>query len=129
MRRRFLAFFVVFCFSCANGDAFAALASKEYVDSIVQSLNVQSDWNEDNTTSPAYIKNKPQIPDVSDLESITNKVNVISDAATSAQYPTVGAVVTALADKADVDDVRFDTIPTAQPSGTPPTGQVFIWFD
>lgn len=27
------------------------------------------------------------------------------------------------------NDGRFDTIPTAQPSGTPDTGRVFIWFN
>ena len=27
------------------------------------------------------------------------------------------------------DDARFDTISTTQPSGTPPTGKVFVWFN
>lgn len=27
------------------------------------------------------------------------------------------------------NDARFDTISTTQPSGTPPTGTVFVWFD
>lgn len=29
--------------------------------------------------------------------------------------------------KASSDDVRFNTVPTSQPSGTPPSGQAFIW--
>ena len=27
------------------------------------------------------------------------------------------------------DDARFDSIPTTQPSGTPPTGRVWVWFN
>ncbi len=129
MRRGFLAFFVIFCLSGTSHAVAAALATKGYVDNIVQSLSAQPDWNETDTTAPDYILNKPVIPDETTLEHVDNKVDVITDAADADDYPTVGAVSDALDAKADADDVRFDTISTTQPSGTPPAGQVFIWFN
>lgn len=129
MRRKFFAFFVVFFWSGMFGAVAATLATKNYVDNIVQSLSAQPDWNETDSSAPDFILNKPDIPDESTLEHIDNKVDEISGAAGPDDYPTVHAVDVALDAKADIDDVRFDTVSAARPSGTPPVGQVFIWFN
>lgn len=109
--------------------AYADIASISYVDSIVNSLKVQSDWNQTDSTAIDYIKNKPNIPDVAAVEYTANKTTTIDDTSTDTQYPTARAVNSALATKAASDDIRFNTIPTTRPSGTPPSGQVFIWFE
>jgi hypothetical protein len=41
-------------------------------DDMQAATQVQSDWNETNTTSPAYIRNKPDISSKADAVSITN---------------------------------------------------------
>ena len=41
----------------------------------------------------------------------------------------LGKVENQIDGKAPIDDVRFNTVSTTQPSGTPPTGSVFIWFN
>lgn len=107
----------------------ADVASAKYVEEIVSSVRVQSDWSQNDSGALDYIKNKPDVPSPDAVEYVANKTNSVSDASTDAQYPSARAVNTALAQKADVDDVRFDTIPTSQPAGTPPAGQVFIWFN
>lgn len=109
--------------------AFADVASAEYVREIVNALNIQSDWNQTDSTQSDYIKNKPDIPSPDSVEYSANKVNEISSNSTDVQYPSAHAVYNALKSKADVNDIRFNTIPTSQPTGAPPTGQVFIWFN
>ena len=49
--------------------------------------SVQSDWNENDSTSMAYIKNKP-----TNLEVTTNKVTSISSNSTDTEYPSALAV-------------------------------------
>lgn len=97
------------------------IATKAYVDSMV--TNVQADWGQDNPSSNDYIKNKPQNIQITD-----NMATDLEADNSENKYPSVGAVNTALENKADVDDVRFNTVSTTQPNGTPPEGQVFIWF-
>lgn len=81
------------------------IASKAYVDEIVSAIEVaQSDWNQTDSRAADYIQNKPDI------------------------Y-TKAEVDVALDTKADSDDIRFSTVPSTEPSGTPPSGQVFIWFN
>ncbi len=82
-----------------------AVASKSYVDQIVSGLSQkQVDWNQTDESAADFIKNKPDV--------------MIRD-----------EVETALTTKADVDDVRFTTVPSTEPEGNPPEGQVFIWFN
>lgn len=55
----------------------------------------------------------------------TNASNLTSGTVAYDRLP----VGTATSTVASGDDVRFNTIPTTKPSGTPPSGQVFIWFN
>ena len=110
-------------------DAWARIASAGYVNEIVDALKIQSDWAQSDPGALDYIKNKPQIPSVDAVEYVANKVSQISASATDSQYPSAAAVRSALDTKADTDDVRFNTISTTVPTGTPPAGQVFIWFN
>lgn len=110
-------------------DARASIASAGYVNEIVDALKIQSDWAQSDPAALDYIKNKPQIPSVDAVEYVANKVSQISASATDSQYPSAAAVRSALDTKADTDDVRFNTISTTVPTGTPPAGQVFIWFN
>jgi len=62
-------------------------------------VNVQSDWNETNTASDAYIKNKPIVPTkISDLindstfEDANNKTTSVSKNSTDTEYPSAKAV-------------------------------------
>lgn len=110
-------------------DARASIASAGYVNEIVDALKIQSDWAQSDPGALDYIKNKPQIPSVDAVEYVANKVSQISASATDSQYPSAAAVRSALDAKADTDDVRFNTISTTVPTGTPPAGQVFIWFN
>ena len=55
----------------------------------------------------------------------TNASNISSGTLDVARLP-VGTTSTTVAAG---NDARFNTIATSQPSGTPPTGTVFIWFD
>lgn len=126
--RCFFAVFIV-CLVCWTYGAMADIASAGYVREIVNALMVQPDWNQTDASASDYIKNKPQIPSVDAVEYVANKVSQISASATDSQYPSAAAVRSALDTKADTDDVRFNTISTTAPTGTPPAGQVFIWFN
>ena len=55
----------------------------------------------------------------------TNASNLTSGTVDVARLP-VGTTSTTVAAG---NDSRFDTISTTQPSGTPPTGTVFVWFN
>ena len=48
----------------ANEAAAAALAAAERIDTDIGELNVQADWNEQDDTQDAFIRNKPVIPTV-----------------------------------------------------------------
>ena len=126
--RCFFAVFIV-CLVCWTYGAMADIASAGYVNEIVDALKIQSDWAQSDPAALDYIKNKPQIPSVDAVEYVANKVSQISASATDSQYPSAAAVRSALDTKADTDDVRFNTISTTAPTGTPPAGQVFIWFN
>ena len=55
----------------------------------------------------------------------TNAANISSGTMNVARLP-VGTTSTTVAAG---DDARFDSVPTTQPSGTPPTGRVWVWFN
>jgi hypothetical protein len=120
---RTVSIFVIILYAFASA-AHADIASAGYVREIVEPLRARPDWNQTDPDALDYIKNKPD-----NHEIVANKVNVLSGNATDEQYPSARAVKDALDAKADVNDTRFNTIPTSQPMGTPPAGQVFIWFN
>ena len=70
------------------GGALADIASAGYVQEIVDSLRVQSDWMQTNPDALDYIKNKPI-----NHEIVDNKVTVLSADVTDEQYPSVRAVM------------------------------------
>ena len=80
----------------------------------VQGLSqVQADWNEADTTSPAYIQNKPTIPDVSDLATKDELTAAVAPLATktelanaTAGLATTAAMNAALALKADKSELN-----------------------
>ena len=96
--------------------AHADIATVQYVQSILSSLQVQSDWNQTDTEAPDYIKNKPDVTNASNLTSGTVAVGRLP-VGTTANTVAAG------------DDSRFYTIPTSEPSGNAPNGTVFVWFD
>ena len=54
--------------------------------------SVQSDWNQTDSTADDYIKNKPTIPDVSNMEVTTHKVTSLSASSTDTEYPSAKCV-------------------------------------
>ena len=112
---------IIIC-SCVSFGSFAqtSIATKGYVDRVV--TNIQADWEQNNPDSNDYIKNKPE--NIQTTDNMATELKGVSEN----KYPSVSAVNSALDDKADKDDIRFNTVSTSQPVGTPPTGQVFIWF-
>jgi hypothetical protein len=155
--RLFACLVLVFFFVMPVSQAGAYVASKSYVDSIVSSIKVPTpDWEQTDSTASDYIANKPDIytkTEIDDkLDNKADKSYVESFLGSSggnvttpdweqtdpfasdyiANKPdiyTKTQLDTKLDTKADADDVRFSTVPTTEPSGTPPEGQVFIWFN
>ena len=76
---------VVYMFGATG--ALADIASAGYVQEIVDSLRVQSDWMQTNPDALDYIKNKPI-----NHEIVDNKVTVLSADVTDEQYPSVRVV-------------------------------------
>lgn len=78
-----------------------------------------------NTENPhAVTKTQVGLGNVQNVDQ-TNASNLTSGTVAYGRLP----VGTAASTVAAGNDVRFNTIPTTQPSGTPPSGQVFIWFN
>lgn len=78
-----------------------------------------------NTENPhAVTKAQVGLGNVQNVDQ-TNASNLTSGTVAYGRLP----VGTAASTVAAGNDVRFNTIPTTQPSGTPPSGQVFIWFN
>lgn len=108
----------------------AELASQGYVDSIVDAVkNIQSDWNQSDSSAPDYIKNKPVIPDISNLENVENKLTSLDAVSNAQQYYNAQTVKNALDTKLDKSDPALDSVPMTMPSGDAPEGRAFIWVN
>ena len=121
---------VILCFLvCGVTTVRADIASTQYVESLV----IPADWEQEDSTATDYIKNKPTIPSTASDIGLGNVQNVDQTNASNLTSGTVGVarlpVGTTSTTVAAGNDARFDTVSTTQPSGTPPTGQVFIWFE
>ena len=96
---------VLVLFTHIDASATAEIASKAYVNQIVASIKeTQANWTETDTNSPAFIQNKPDVYTKTQVDELLDT-------------------------KASQDDVRFNTVPTTEPTGNPPEGQVYIWFN
>lgn len=58
----------------------------------IPAAQIQSDWNQSDSMAKDYIKNKPTIPDVSNMEVTSNKVTSLSSSSTDTQYPSAKCV-------------------------------------
>ena len=78
-----------------------------------------------NTSNPHSVsKAQVGLANVQNVDQ-TNATNLTSGTVAYGRLP-VGVVANTVAAG---DDVRFNTIPTTAPTGTPPSGQVYIWFN
>lgn len=108
----------------------AELASQGYVNSIVDAVkNIQADWNQSDSSAPDYIKNKPVIPDISNLENVENKLTSLDAVSNAEQYYNAQTVKNALDTKLDKSDPALDSVPMTMPSGDAPEGRAFIWVN
>lgn len=73
---------------------------------ISSAAQVQANWTETDDTSPAYIQNKPTIPDVSSFETTAHAEATYATKTELAAKADSTAMDTALAEKADADDVN-----------------------
>ncbi|MDW3024793.1 MAG: hypothetical protein R8N50_03875 [Alphaproteobacteria bacterium] len=114
---------VLFVFVFCGADA--ALTSKGYVDEIVNALGDTIDAHTANVQNPHGVTaSQIGLGNVQNLDQ-TNADNLSSGTVSYERLPVGSKEQTVAAG----NDVRFDTIPTVAPSGTPPEGQVFIWFN
>ncbi len=109
----------------------ADLASTMYVDSIVASVagtkvnQTDFDVHANNKENPHVVTaGQVGLGNVKNLDQ-TNANNLVSGTVKYNLLP-VGTVANTVAAG---NDVRFGTIPTSAPSGTPPEGQVYVWFN
>ncbi len=109
----------------------ASLASKGYVDEIVSAITdtvaSKADFDAhvaDFDNPHAVSKAQVGLENVKNLDQ-TNADNLSSGMVAYDLLPVGDVAGTIVAG----DDVRFRTIPNVAPTGSPPEGQVWIWFD
>lgn len=98
--------------------SYAAVATDAYVETIVNA-HVENVNNPHNVTAAQI-----GLGDVTNFDT-TNADNITSGTLATERLN----VGTSAGTVAAGDDARFYTISTTQPTGTPPDGSVFVWFD
>ncbi len=102
----------------AGTDAGASIPSSAYMQ---QQLDVHAS-KADNPHS--VTKGQVGLANVQNVDQ-TNANNITSGTVAVGRLP----VGTAQNTVAAGDDARFNTIATTQPTGTPPSGHAFVWFE
>lgn len=146
MRIKHLNLIAFFAVSAFVVPAFSAVVSTEYVQEQLATKQPTGDYatntalNDGLATKAEDADLDSHVASVENPHSVTKAqvglANVQNVDQTNASNLTSGTVAydrlpvgTATSTVASGDDVRFNTIPTTKPSGTPPAGQVFIWFN
>lgn len=127
---------VAICMFCLGGFYFpgvsyADLTSKGYVDAIVAAVasskvdKTEFNSHASNNSNPhAVTAAQVGLGNVKNVDQ-TNAGNLSSGTVAYGLLPVGNTANTVAAG----DDVRFGTLPTVAPTGTPPEGQVFVWFN
>ncbi|MDE5615272.1 MAG: hypothetical protein K2I81_00355 [Alphaproteobacteria bacterium] len=130
MRKHIIVFLPALAFCSTSALAVPSVASTEYVISIVNALGVP-EINKELTGHIANMENPHGVTaeqvglgNVKNIDT-TNAENITDGVMNIAQLP-VGSSVETVASGADN---RFDTLPVAEPAGTPPDGRVYVWFN
>ena len=107
-------------------SARAEIASASYVQSILQSLvpDVRTVNGHALSANVTVTKGDVGLSNVQNVDQ-TDATNITSGTVNAARLP-IGTTESTVAAG---NDVRFNTVTTSQPSGTPPSGQVFMWFN
>ena len=108
----------VLCSLLIIPHAYAGVASSEYVTSAV-SVHA-SDASNPHSVTAAQVG----LGNVKNIDT-TNAENITSGKLNTERLP----VGTTTGTVAAGDDVRFNAIATSRPSGTPPAGMVWVWFE
>ncbi|MBD5400951.1 hypothetical protein HDR61_04400 [bacterium] len=133
MQKHFSFLLAVFAISVISGTgncAATSVASTEYVQYIVDALNVpeiSSNLNThiaDTENPHGVTAQQVGLGNVQNIDT-TNANNLTSGTVNIARLP-VGNADNTIASGADA---RFDTISMSEPTGTPADGRVYVWFD
>ena len=104
------------CFMCSH--AYAGVASSGYVGSAIATH--KSDVENPHSVTAAQVG----LGSVKNVDT-TNAENITSGKLNTERL----SVGTATGTVAAGDDARFNTIATYRPSGIPPAGMVWVWFE
>lgn len=146
MRIKYLNLIAFFTVSAFVVPALSAVVSTDYVEEKLATKQPTGDYatntalNEGLATKAEDVDLDSHMASVENPHSVTKAQvgleSVQNVDQTNASNLTSGTVAydrlpvgTATGTVASGDDVRFNTITTTKPSGTPPSGQVFIWFN
>jgi len=130
MRKHITVLFPAIVFGLAVAPAHANIASADYVSNIVDALGVPElsqklDAHVASTANPhAVTAQQVGLGNVKNIDT-TNADNLTMGTVNIARLP----VGTATGTIASGGDTRFDTLPAAEPAGTPPSGRVYVWFN
>lgn len=120
--------FLTFVFTagvCPAVFGASSITSKKYVDNIVTALSNNIDTHVKNTNNPHTVTaSQVGLGNVKNVDQ-TNASNLTSGKVGYNLLP----VGTAASTVAAGNDSRFDTISTTAPTGNPPSGRVYIWFN
>lgn len=109
-------------YGAGEGDSYAEslvrLATDTYVETAVKAHVDDTDNPHKVTAAQVGLGNIKNL-DTTDADNITSGTLATERLKVGTTAGTVAAG----------DDARFYTIPTTQPTGNPPAGSVFVWFD